>query len=360
MAPLTQQIIDQVIIKKSFINNYPKPGVVFLNIDHLFNNPVSRKLISEAVLTAIKSQSFDSVAGIASRGYIFSGLIANGLKHVGEQFIQKVKNKNDPHFVQIDTKTEYSSDALQVLKNTIQKGKKYLLTDDLIATGGSVMTAIQLIRQCGGQVDTVFAMTELLDFGAREKLKKEGVELVSLLQFSNQDLQKLLLMQDCYAENPTTPLSYKLSRHSKESSLSSPLIVQLASQSQVKKEATQLVFSGMFDPQSIELVEHDAKSGVSNQPIGYDETVKGAVNRIESLSDGNNILVSIENGLRYCEEDNCYYDFAHVIVKKAGKTFTHTQDCCKVPTELVQAIARDKEGRLQDTWGETAVRLGMA
>lgn len=207
-------LLDQIIIKKSFINNYPKPGVVFLNIDSLFSDPNSRKMISDAVLSAINAQSFDSVAGIASRGYIFSGIIANQT-HVGEQLIQKVKVKNDPHFIQIDTKTEYSSDALQVLKNTIQKGKRYLLTDDLIATGGSVMTAIELIRQCGGQVDTVFIMTELLDFGARERLKAEGVELISLLQFTDQDLQKLLALQECHAENPHAPISYQLTNYAK-------------------------------------------------------------------------------------------------------------------------------------------------
>ncbi len=371
MNPLIQPILDQIIIKKSFINNYPKPGVVFLNIDYLLNDPVSRKMVSDAVLSVINPLSFDLVAGIASRGYIFSGMIANHFANVGEQLIQKVKSKDDPHFIQINTKTEYSSDALQVLKNTVQKGKKYLLTDDLIATGGSIMTAIKLIRECGGLVDKVFVMTELLDFGAREQLKKEGVELVSLLQFSNQDLQKLLLIQDCYAESPSTSLSYKLSHYEKgeqillQTNKTSSLTVHLASQSSVKKEAAQLALSGMFDPLSIELVEHDAKSGVNSQPFGYEETLRGANNRIESIKDridnlNTSILVSMENGLRYSTSDNCYYDFVQIIVKKGDKTVSYIQDCCLVPTEIVNAISRNKDNCFQETWGDVAKRMGLA
>lgn len=213
MNPFVHKLIEQTIIKKAFINDYPKPGVIFLAIDRLFNDPVLRTILSKAVITSVNPQSFDAVAGIASRGFMFSGIIANQFNDKGEHFVQKVKTKGDPRYVQIDTTTEYSSDALQVLKNTIQKGQKYLLTDDLIATGGSVMTAIKLIRQCGGEVDTVFVMTELTDFNARELLKKEGVELVSLLKFTQHDLHQLLEMQSTHDEQPNAPIHYQLTHH---------------------------------------------------------------------------------------------------------------------------------------------------
>ena len=365
------QLIQQLIIKRALSNNYPKPGIVFLNMDPLFNEPWCKNMVVEAVCSAIRSQSFDSVAGIASRGYVFSGIIANHFTHIGEQFIQKVKTKNDPHFVQLDTTTEYSSDALQVLKNTIQKGKTYLLTDDLIATGGSVIAAIKLIRQCGGLVHTVFVMTELLDFAARNKLQAEGVELVSLLQFSNQDLQKLLVLQDCYAGRAHVPISYKLTHYAQgeqqliQSLNASNLTVHLASQSAVKKEAAHLACTGMFAPLSIDFQEYAAQSGVNSQPLGDEETAKGANNRIEWLRDktaykDNSIQIAMENGIRYQEEDQSYYDFVHVIVKKGDKTCIHTQNCCKVPTDIINAIARNEDNRFKETWGETAKRLGIA
>jgi adenine phosphoribosyltransferase len=213
MNPLIQKLIEQIIIKKAFINDYPKPGVTFLAIDRLFNDPAVRAILSRAVIASVDPKSFDAVAGIASRGFMFSGMIVNQFADKGEHFVQKVKTKGDSRYVQIDTTTEYSSDALQVLKDTIQKGQKYLLTDDLIATGGSVMTAIKLIRQCGGVVDTVFVMTELTDFNARELLKKEGVELVSLLKFTEQDLQQLLEMQNTREEHSASAITYQLTHH---------------------------------------------------------------------------------------------------------------------------------------------------
>lgn len=346
-------IIEQIIIKKCVLNDYPKTGVVFLAVDALFQDPYSRKLISKAVLAATSHIAFDSVAGIASRGYLFSGMIANQAGDKGEQLIQKVKSRGDAHFVQLNTNTEYSSDALQILKDTVEPGKKYLLTDDLIATGGSIKTAIQLIRSCGGVVDTVFVMTELLDFNARAMLKEEGVELVSLLQFSCDDLQKLLLIQADYDANKPTRITYPLSQHAQA------LNVHLASTSLVKKEAAQSACQKLFDPLVIDLMAHECVSGVSKQPSGYEETRLGAMNRLEAIRAremDSSIAVSMENGLRYSENDRCYYDFVHVIVKNGDKIFHHTQDCCKVPDDIIDQI----DQKNQETWGEAAQRLGVA
>lgn len=370
MKFLIQQIIDQVIIKKALLNDYPKPGVIFLALDRLFNDPRSRKLIAQAVLSSINPNSFDAVAGIASRGFIFSGIIANHFKEKEEFFVQKVKVAGDANFVQIDTKTEYSSDALQVLKNTISAGKKYLLTDDLIATGGSVLSAIRLIRACGGQVDTVLVLTELAELGARELLAKEGVSLVSLLQFTPKDLQKLLLMQSCYENNSTTPITYQLQHDAKNSrqlikanQSAADLRVHLGSKSVLKVEATQLACQGLFDPLNINLLAQEAPSGVNMQPLGYEETLEGASNRLKALeeqgsSNEHALLVSIENGLRYTE--NGYVDFVQVLVKKGQHTFSYTQDCCPVPSEIVNAIPKDKHGAFLNTWGEVAKQMGLA
>lgn len=358
---MNQSIIEQIIIKKCLLNNYPKKDVAFLSVEALFDDYQTRELVSKAVLTATKELAFDSVAGIASRGFLFSGMIANQSGEKGELLIQKVKSKGDARFVQKDASTEYSSDALQILKGTVQKGKKYLLTDDLIATGGSIMTAIQLIRDCGGEVDTVLVMTELVDFNTRAMLKEAGVELVSLLQFTSKDLQKLMLIQKCYDANSPAPITYQLSQHAQGEHAfnQTQLNVHLASSSPVKKEATQLVCQGLFDPLTIEMIEHEGISGVSRQPSGYEETRRGAMNRLAGMiypDSSSAIGVSIENGLRYSEDDKCYYDFVHVAVKQGDKTVHHTQDCCTVPMELIEQ--RDQDN--QETWGETARRLGLA
>ncbi len=356
---LSQQLLNHFIAKQSFLKDYPTSGVVFLAIDPAFSDSHSRKIASDAVLLAAKTLSFDCVAGIASRGYIVSGIVANQSEHKGEQFIQKVKVKGDPRFIQIGTKTEYSDADLQVLKGTIQQDKIYLLADDLIASGGSVMSAIQLIRDSGGQVKTVFVMTELVDFGARELLKKAGVELVSLLKLTKQDLQQLLVLQKAYAENKGNTISYKLSHHTGE--LTPALTVHVASQSSLKKYGAELAVQEIVNPLAIHLIGHNVASGVANQPRGYEETAKGALNRLVAMrreipNEKNSILVSVEHGLRYAEDEDRHYDFVHVIVEKDGVITTHTQNCCVVPNEIIREL--DAEQNI--TWGEIAMRKDYA
>ena len=87
--------------------------------------------------------------------------------------------------------------------------------------------------------------------------------------------------------------------------------IHLASQSSIKKEAALLAFQKMFAPLAIEVIGYDSQSGVNSQPLGYDETLRGAANRIESMIDNtmnldNTILVSMENGIRYSEEEKSY------------------------------------------------------
>lgn len=354
-----EQLLNHLIVKQSFLRDYPKPGVIFLAMDSALQDAQSRRILSDAVSTAVQSLSFDCVAGIASRGYIFSSLIAEqALSHSdpkGEQLIQKIKVKGDSRFIQMGTSTEYSSDDLQILKGTIQHNKNYLLADDLIATGGSVMTAIQLIRDSGGQVDKVFVMTELLDFGAREKLKAMGVELVSLFQFTQQDLQQLLMVQEACQ---TTSMEYQLSHH--RGKVMPPLRVHVASQSVVKKAAVERAIQDALHPSGMKMLEHDAPSGISNQPLGYEETAKGAANRLDAIrkevkEEKNTLLVSIENGIRYSEEENSYYDFVHVMLEKEGILYQATKDCCQVPKELIDQVHLQKNM----TWGEIAKKQGL-
>lgn len=357
--PLSKQnLLNHLIAKKSFLKDYPKPGVTFVAIDPVLQDSQSRKLLSDAISTAIQPFAFDYVAGIAARGYIFSSLIAeqslNQTNPKGEQLIQKVKVKDDKRFIQMATTTEYSSDELQILKGTVQRNKNYLLADDLIATGGSVITAIQLIRDSGGVVDKVFVMTELVDLGARKKLKKLDVELVSLFQFTEEDLKKLLILQEACQ---TTPIEYQLSQY--QGIVTPPLTVHLASKSAVKNLAVERAIQDALHPSVLKMLEHDAPSYVSNQPLGYEETAKGAANRLAAMhkevKEKNALLISVENGIRYSEEEDTFYDFVHVMIEKDGTLSQAKKDCCQIPKELMTQVQQQKN----TTWGEIAKKQGL-
>lgn len=365
MKNVIEQVIEAIIKSGAIIKDHPKEGVNFLVIDHLLNDPTLRQAVSKTIISSFNSKLYDGVAPIASRGYILSGMIAGQCHNLGEYPIQKVKSKGDPRYAQLPTSTEYSSDELQLRKGTIKEGKNYLVIDDLIATGGSVNTAISLIKQCGGHVDTVLVLTELIDFGAREALKKEGIHLLSLLKFTNKDLTKLIHFQQSYKEWPMTPITFKLSHHQTEEkdlnqlkSDSPILTVHLASTSLIKKEALELALDGMFAPLLTKIVTHDSKSGVSEQPF-EGETFLGATNRLEDLKKSVNdfdtaVLVSMENGIRYSNVDDKYYDFVHVIARKGGVVYEHTQDCCEIPIEIINAISVEKSLKFKETWGSAA------
>lgn len=369
MKSFAQSIVDQIIQKSALIKNYPKEDVVFLSLDALFNDQSCREKIVEAVKQATENEHFDGVAGIASRGFLFTGMLANH-KSIGEHFIQKVKVKGDSRFVQRDTKTEYSSDSLQVQKNSIKKGETYLLMDDLIATGGSAMTAIELIRKEGGIVHSVFVLTELVDLNARAALKKQGVALISVLKFTNEDLRKILELQAEYAQNNSLPVNYQLSHVSRHSSTHVPLLqeyphsVHVASESPIKLAATQQAVSAIYNIKPFFTSSAHCPSGVSEQPFGETETTLGAKNRLDALQKNmnnpdNTLLVSMENGLRYDEQDKCYYDFVHVIVRQGKESFELSTDCCIVPDNIINHIRRDHNHHFVETWGQAAKRLGL-
>lgn len=297
-------------------------------------------------------------------------MIASQLPGIGEHLVQKVKVKGDSHFIQLGAETEYSSDALQILAGTIEKGKRYLLTDDLIATGGSILSAVQLIRQSGGVVDTVLVMTELLDFKAREKLTKEKINLVSILQFTNPDLQTLLTLQNSYDGHENTPISFQLSRYAsgvqalQKMMNGNQIDIHLASLSPIKNEATQKAFQGMFNPLHPHVINHPSQSLVSEQPFGEDETIKGANNRLQSIMadlpmNDEGVYIAIENGIRYVETEDEYIDFAYIIVYHKGMKYTHSQDCCIIPASVIDAMQKDEHGHFNEIWGEAAKRMNL-
>lgn len=371
MKYLTEELVTAIIQNRAIIKDYPKKGVNFIALDRLLNSKQIRHVISELVTQAISQQAFYGIVPIASRGYIFSGMLSRQKQDFREYLIQKIKTKGNGHYLQLDMQTEYSADALQIIKGSVKGGESYLVIDDLVATGGSLRTAIDLVRQSGGEVKTVFVMTELVDFPARKMLEQEGIELVSLLKFSDADLEEILKLQEAYHQSPQTPITYQLTHHQKghramkaANGGKSHLEVHLASGSALKKAATEQAFRQLMSPLNIDVYPHQVDSDVSEQPLEQ-ETMEGARHRLEKvecqLPDINDtVLVSIENGLRYIAEEDKYVDFVHVILKHRGQLYSVSQDCCEVPGDIITAIRKSELGEFRETWGQAAQRLGLA
>lgn len=170
-------------VKKSIrdIPDYPKKGIVFKDITTLLNNG---DLFSEVIdYYADRYKDVDFVCGIESRGFIFGSAIAYKLK---KGFIP-LRKKGKLPFTTVSEKyaLEYGIDEIEIHIDAFRdiKNPKVLLVDDLIATGGTALAAVNLIRRIDAEVVAAIFIIELTFLEGAKKLKELGVKVDSLVKY---------------------------------------------------------------------------------------------------------------------------------------------------------------------------------
>jgi adenine phosphoribosyltransferase len=162
------------------VMDFPKPGILFRDITPLLGNS---DLFQSAVWMLVKPHLYqiDSVAGIESRGFIFAAAASHAGKF-GLHVLRK-PGKLPPPVLQHDYDLEYGSDALQIKPGLIKRGSHVLLIDDVIATGGTALAAVDLLKKAGaGKVSAAF-LIDLPALGGAQKLRDAGIEVTSVLSF---------------------------------------------------------------------------------------------------------------------------------------------------------------------------------
>lgn len=155
------------------IPDFPKPGIVFKDIAPLLGNPDAFATVTDTLAAKFQSAKLDYIAGIESRGFIFGAALANALK-VG--FIPLRKPGKLPYkTIRREYSLEYGTDAIEVHEDALQSGKRVLLVDDLLATGGTAAAASALLREIGADLVGVAFVVELAFLQGRTKLKEEKV-----------------------------------------------------------------------------------------------------------------------------------------------------------------------------------------
>ncbi len=150
------------------INDFPKEGIVFKDINPLYKKPKTLKELILSLQKLISNYKPDFIAGIESRGFIPASVIAFNLE-VGFIPIRK-PNKLPGKVIGINYKLEYGEDRLEIQKNLIEKDKKVILIDDLLATGGTACAAGKLIRKVGGNLIGFAFLVELTKLKGRQHL----------------------------------------------------------------------------------------------------------------------------------------------------------------------------------------------
>lgn len=163
------------------IPHWPKHGIMFRDITTLLKDAKAFNYVIDNICKRYKNVPIDLVAGIESRGFILGGAIAHKL-HKG--FIPIRKEGKLPYKTEKESyELEYGRATVEVHVDAIPKGAKILLVDDLIATGGSLSAAVNLINKLGGEVVECAVIIELTDLHGREKIETNGHKLFSLVQF---------------------------------------------------------------------------------------------------------------------------------------------------------------------------------
>lgn len=163
------------------IPDYPKKGILFRDITTLIEHPEGFKDSIERIASQYRGLGITHVAGIEARGFIFGAGVAIAL---GVGFIPvRKKGKLPGQTIGQNYALEYGVDTIEIHADVLDGNDVVLLVDDLIATGGTAIAAVSLLRRTGAHVDHAAFVIDLPELGGAEKLKSEGVAVSALMSF---------------------------------------------------------------------------------------------------------------------------------------------------------------------------------
>lgn len=167
---------------KEYIRNipdFPEQGIIFRDVTSILQDADGLKLAIDELAKRLEGVEFDLIAGAESRGFLF-GMPLAYLLHKPFVPIRK-KGKLPCETIEKTYDLEYGSATIEIHKDAISKGDKVVLFDDLIATGGTMRAAAELVEELGGEVVKALFLIELTDLNGRQVL--DGYEVDSVVQF---------------------------------------------------------------------------------------------------------------------------------------------------------------------------------
>jgi adenine phosphoribosyltransferase len=163
------------------IPDYPKPGIMFRDITTLLGDARAFRQAVDALVLPFAGRKVDKVAGIEARGFILGGAVAHQLS---AGFVPLRKKGKLPHkTLLVEYALEYGTDAMEMHRDACAPGETVILVDDLIATGGTALAAIDLLRQTGCEVVGACFVVDLPDLGGMERVAALGVPVSTLVAF---------------------------------------------------------------------------------------------------------------------------------------------------------------------------------
>jgi len=163
------------------IPDYPRPGILFRDITTLLGDARAFRMAVDQLVQPFAGKKIDKVAGIEARGFILGGAVAHQLS---AGFIPVRKKGKLPHeTIAMEYALEYGVDVIEMHRDALVPGEQVVLVDDLIATGGTAIAAVKLLREAGADVVAAAFVIDLPDLGGAEKLRALGVPISILVAF---------------------------------------------------------------------------------------------------------------------------------------------------------------------------------
>jgi adenine phosphoribosyltransferase len=159
------------------VPDFPKAGIMFKDITPILNDEALFADTLDHLTKRYKKKKIQKVVAIESRGFIFGAALAYRL---GAGFVPVRKpNKLPAKKISETYELEYGTDTLEVHADAIKKGERVLIHDDLLATGGTALAAIKLVKKLGGKIEGISFLVELGFLNGNKKLK--GYEVDSIV-----------------------------------------------------------------------------------------------------------------------------------------------------------------------------------
>jgi adenine phosphoribosyltransferase len=161
------------------VPNFPKPGIVFKDITPLLADAVAFRATIDALAERVAPLDADAILAIESRGFIFGAALAHraGLPL---QLVRK-RGKLPRESLSMEYELEYGVDHLEMHKDAVSEGGRYLIVDDVIATGGTAAAVAKMVAQQDAFVAACVFLIELEFLNGRDRL--DGHEVISLLSY---------------------------------------------------------------------------------------------------------------------------------------------------------------------------------
>ena len=161
------------------VPDFPIPGIQFKDITTALEKPECLKWMRDEIVKMYRNMGITKVVGIESRGFIIAPAVA---MEIGAGFVPIRKpGKLPAETIQISYAKEYGLDTIQMHKDALNENDIVLIHDDILATGGSMAAAIELVKKAGVKKIYVNCLIELVGLGGRKLLEGKAESIDCLL-----------------------------------------------------------------------------------------------------------------------------------------------------------------------------------